>query len=417
MAVRRLLIVNDALADLAGHYYEHDQAIREMHLPLGISTTILANAKFTSDSEADRNIAPLFVRSWMRGDCRSSGRFSFALELLKHNLYIYSVVAAYLKGQYFDCMFVPNATIWDAFAYRALLLTHKPKRFARMVILLRFGMREFQDASAPVGRVRLLLWKILLNSFSQAQRKGVACLATDSARLAAEYEAATGVRPVIFPCPKVVTVERANPGSDPTRPYTFGCLGAARLEKGIDLLQTAAREMLAGHPEANVRFLIQWIEDVRRLDGSLLKKDEMLLGDRRVVFVDRPLSSKEYQEHLQEIDCMVLPYRREKYRSRISGVAVEAATSGISVVYTSDTWLSDFLDSYGAGIAFDDGDVQSLTKAMWAMYRNRNRFNEEAASKRHKALRENSPQRLMEGLWGYDPRNAESSAGVVARAF
>jgi glycosyltransferase involved in cell wall biosynthesis len=403
----KLLIVDDALADLAGHYYEHSQAIREMHIPLGISTTILANAKFTPESHLDRDIVPLFTRSWMRGDCRVFGRFSFASELLRHSFHIYSRVSSYMRGRYFDCVFISNATIWDGFAYRVLLLTHKRKCLSRIVLLLRYGIQEFQDASTAVGPARRFLWKVLLNSFSAAQQTGEACIATDSVRLAKEFEVVTGVRPVVFPCPKVVCVDRPETANDPTRPYTFASLGAARLEKGIDLLQAATKKILSRCPKINIRFVIQWIGDVRRQDGTLLIRDEILLSDQRVNFIDKALSRDEYRKCLEETDCLVLPYRREKYAARISGIAVEAATSGIPAIYTADTWLSEFLSTYGAGIAFDDGDVRSLSEAMEVMYFERERFNGKARTRRHLALHENSPERMIESLWGRNPQIAE----------
>ena len=100
---------------------------------------------------------------------------------------------------------------------------------------------------------------------------------------------------------------------------------------------------------------------------------------------------------------MVLPYRRALYHSQISGVAVEAACAGIPMIYTADTWLSDFVGEQGAGIAVADGDVKGLADAIRTMATNYPAYKALAVERSAIARARNSPEEFARVLWGAGP--------------
>jgi glycosyltransferase involved in cell wall biosynthesis len=124
------------------------------------------------------------------------------------------------------------------------------------------------------------------------------------------------------------------------------------------------------------------------------------LSDTRFILIDQPMDSETYEAVLADVDCMVLPYRRSSYHGRISGVAVEAATAGVPVIYTDDTWTADLIDSSGAGIAVQDEDVNGLSQALLDAYDRRAELTAEARARAVYAGRLHSLDTFLNCLWG-----------------
>ncbi len=57
---------------------------------------------------------------------------------------------------------------------------------------------------------------------------------------------------------------------------------------------------------------------------------------------------------LERADGIILPYRRETYFARISGVAVEAMLLSKPLFYTSDTWVGSIAEQFGVGTPMPD---------------------------------------------------------------
>ena len=113
----------------------------------------------------------------------------------------------------------------------------------------------------------------------------------------------------------------------------FSCLGPARFEKGIDLLQRAVKGLLARRSRADIHFVIQWNEDIRDASGAVYKPGIGSSNDCRVQFLTKPLSTAEYDREIALTDCMLLPYRRSSYFARISGVESRLQRRDIAHLY------------------------------------------------------------------------------------
>ena len=210
-----------------------------------------------------------------------------------------------------------------------------------------------------------------------------------------------GIRPVVFPSPRIALPVKLSEGrASGSGSYTFGCLGPARFEKGIDILQAAIARFLAAEPAADVRFLIQWNQDIVKAEGSIYRPDPVLEADQRVIFLRDEIDSERYTRLLAETDCMVLPYRREAYFARISGVAVEAVTAAVPVIYTKGTWMEDFILGVGAGLGVRSGDIDSLAAAISTAINQREQLAAQAVARSHQARNAHSADRFLDLLWG-----------------
>ena len=202
----------------------------------------------------------------------------------------------------------------------------------------------------------------------------------------------------------LATAPKALALDSPAKPVLVVAPGLARYEKGSDIMQAAIRLLLQKaetlkseklkegcsapkyrRPEIGdrglressnlvpssattggrtVKFVLQWPEDFDLPDGRRCAPDPDLLKDDRVKFSKDLLTGEAYWDFLQQADVIVLPYRSESYRARVSRVAIEAAILGKPMVYTKGTWISEVVAMVGAGVAIAEETPQSLAEAI-----------------------------------------------------
>jgi glycosyltransferase involved in cell wall biosynthesis len=271
-----------------------------------------------------------------------------------------------------------------------------------MVLLFRTNAGSYPPGSTtPVFKRSSIVLRTALQSFSEAIAARRVTLATDSSRLSLQYELLCGIAPEVFPSPRTAPFpDQPRPAKGPDDAIVFSCLGPARFEKGIDLLQEAIKRCIARGFSRPVRFVIQWNHPIRDANDDPYEPDPVLLADPRVEFITRPLDSAEYEAAIAATDCMVLPYRRDSYYARISGVAVEAATAGIPMLYTNDTWNADLVDQVGAGVGMDDGDVAGLAEGILRIVERYDHYHTAAMDRRLAAQHAHSAGAFLGKLWG-----------------
>jgi glycosyltransferase involved in cell wall biosynthesis len=399
---KRLLVAEEGLKSEVGHFFEYDRAVLEAHQLFGATTVIAAHAEVSTGIKASCGAVPVFQATNWDGiyNYPSSLRRQFGIIL--HNWRVWRDLNAHLRqSRPYDCVFAPTVTIYHLAGLRLLAATGLGRQFDRLVLLFRNSIGTYHGDGAPTqSGFKRAIWTWLLASFSKHIAAGRIGLTTDSARLADEYRLLTGAELKVLPHPNFTVRQTRSTPLSPDRPYVFGVLGPARFEKGIDLFQSAIHRFQTLRPEARARFVIQWNMPIYMEDGSELRPDPTLIGNPNVDLIDRPMTSAEYGEALTGLDCMVLPYRREAYAARISGVAVEALTAGIPVIYTANTWVADLVSDYGAGLEVPDGDIDALASAMAQSWDQRIELDELARSRAGSARDAQSPESFVTGLWG-----------------
>ncbi|MCA1661996.1 MAG: hypothetical protein LC648_07485 [Novosphingobium sp.] len=329
---RRLLIVEEALKDYVGHWYEYVRAVAELNRGAGVEVSVVAHAAVSEALRAELGAIPLFARTPWDGDYRRGGWLERKLGFLRHNALVFRTMRKFLRRSgRFDCVFAPTVVGHHVWGWR-LLWSLERKRIGRLVLLIRNNAGTYPEHRAeprfgPAAR----LFGLGLRSFAGAIAASRVTIATDSERLADEYLRLTGIRPEVFPSPRVAALPPPAP-RDPSAPLHFACLGPARFEKGIDVLQRGIALYLADPASPAARFTIQWPHPIAEAAGRPYPPDPALAAGGKVAFLTEPLASTAYDALLASVDCMVLPYRRSSYRARISGVAVEAVTAGVPVI-------------------------------------------------------------------------------------
>ena len=401
---KSLLLFDDGLASKDGHWFEIDKAIVGLHAQAGAVIAVVSGSTFAfADelAEAGATVLPRIEHSlWSGRMAGGSGlwhEFKGTVELAQH---FRDILVPILRERTFDCVLHPSAMLADLLAW-AMVPRKLRRQVGRVALLTRFGVGAYSATQPPAFARKLAVWRWLVGWLGPEFKTGRFVLLTDSGRLADEYAAIAGVRPAVVCSPRAIA-PLATPAE--RQPWlTFGTLGAARIDKGIHLLQAAIERLASDGTIGDVRFVIQWNRPVPNDDGSDYPRSPQLVANPQVRYIEEALSSAEYDRMFLGIDCMVLPYRRALYHSQISGVAVEAACAGIPMIYTADTWMSDFVEEQGAGIAVADGDVDGLAQAILAMAADYPAYKALAVERSAIARKRNSPAEFARVLWGAGP--------------
>ena len=123
-------------------------------------------------------------------------------------------------------------------------------------------------------------------------------------------------------------------------------LGDARTEKGYHWLPRLVEDAFAAKLPA--RFTLQSNYNVPGGEPAAVvarARLEAAAADRRVRLIPHALGSEEYRRLLFAADVVVIPYDRDHYYARSSGVFAEALAAGKPVVVPAGTWMAAELSS------------------------------------------------------------------------
>ena len=400
---KRMLVVEEALKNESGHWYEYVKSVADLNRLAGAETVVVTHVD--TDPAIRREIGANAVFPWTSWDnvYRHPQAWRRYLGIARHNIRVYRVMSRFVNEHGpFDILFAPTVAIHHVIGWRLLIARHGRRGIGQIILLFRNNAGSYADDSkTPVFKRSTNILKWVLQSFRPVIARGRARFATDSKKLAFEYNHLCGIKPEVFPSPRIAP---AAPSSPPLRasgaPVIFSCLGPARFEKGIDVMQAAIRIYLERYPTGQARFVIQWNDPIVDADGAPYQADTALRDNPRVELIEQTMSSAAYDAAVARTDCMLLPYRRASYFARISGVAVEAVTAGVPVIYTRDTWNEDLVIDLGAGIGVADNDVKGLVEAIATMVDDFDQFSADAVARADLARRSHSPMAFASIVWG-----------------
>jgi glycosyltransferase involved in cell wall biosynthesis len=402
LAGKRMLIVEEALRTESGHWFEYVRSVRELNRAAGAETVVVTHRDASPEVVAALDAHPIFPWTSWDNIYFSPSPWRRYLGIARHNWRVYRLMERFVRDHGpFDIVFAPTVVIHHVIGWR-LLMAAQARRIGRIVLLFRNNAGSYPaDSTVPVFKRSTNVLKWALRSFRPLIARRRARFVTDSAKLAFEYQSLCGIAPDVLPSPRIAPPPAL--GDDtraPDAPVVISCLGPARFEKGIDVMQDAIRLFLTEHPDAPVKFVIQWNEPIVDAEGRSYTPDPALVAESRVRIIDQPMTSQAYDAAVAATDCMLLPYQRASYFARISGVAVEAVTAGVPVIYTQDTWCEDLVREIGAGIGVPDGDASGFAAAIAEMVAHYPDFRARARARAEEARAAHSPRSFTDKLWG-----------------
>ena len=232
-------------------------------------------------------------------------------------------------------------------------------------------------------------------------RAGKVVLGTDSAPLSEHYQRLTGLPFHLLPMPYQIPFSPSLPAAV-DGPLRLLSPGEMRAEKGIDVLLAALADLHEPLAAGRLGFTFQTYLNPVHPDPVAVRARAGLLGLARqyapgtITLVDEPLASDAYHRLLARCDAVVLPYRRQSYALRSSGVLMESLALGKPIVTTAGTWLDLQRQAHGVGFGSPDGDAPGLADAVRRLLTDYPRLAQEAAARREAWRRFHNPENYLE---------------------
>jgi glycosyltransferase involved in cell wall biosynthesis len=310
-----------------------------------------------------------------------------------------------------DLIFVPTVLVHHLAGW-VPLMKWKLRVFPGRILLFFPNAPVYLDnngaariASDPTAKLFLFCIKALRNEVAG----GKVVLGAETEPMTKALTEATGVPFTYLPHPVELSAKHlpATRNSSPATsadPIVFGCYGAARYEKGSDILQRAIALALAKRPDMPARFVFQWMEDFADGKGGMVHLDCELEAHPKVQVIREHFSDGGYERQLAATDVMLLPYR-SPYRLRVSRVVIEGMILGIPLVVTRGTTLWDQASRYGCATACEEESAESVAEAILALFDEYEEASRRAKDCRIEVLRHFSVAEFRRRLLSPEPCN------------
>lgn len=383
------LIVEDALLNRRGHWFEYVGTFARELRALGDSVTILADRSAEAFVVEQLPAEPVLPASIWHRMIDGAGPLRRYLRVPTHAWATYRALKSYLnRNDKIDVIFVPTVLVHHLLGWTWLVkrvLKQKPCRvllfFPNTPVQLDGKTGEPSWQSSPTAK----LFCRLIQSVAEDAKRGRVILGVETQPMREALTHLTGVPFTYFPHPvkpqppgELATL-RIGPATD-RPPVVMASYGGARHEKGSDILVAAVEEFCRRQPDSRVRFILQSVEGDKKLW-------ERLTDNPRVRLIPNYFGDGDYARHLRATNVLLLPYRRSSYALRVSRVVIEAMVQGIPVVTTRGTTLEDQAKDFGAACYGNDEDVESFVSAIQAMEQNLSGIAEQAEQQKVRACR------------------------------
>ncbi len=380
----RWLIVEDALRDRKGHWFEYLSTFARELRALGDEVTILADRAAEPFLREQLRVKPVLPASiWHRmGD--GAGPFRRYGRVPMHALATWRAVKTYLLGgEKFDVIFVPTVLVHHLLGWVWLIKGFKRTQ-GRVILFfpntpVQVNPQTNEPSWQPAPTAKLFCY--LIRSLRDEVKQGRVMLGVETHPMCETLTRLTGVPFQYFPHP--VHSEKTEGRSEgkavvrPPNPDTlvFGSYGSARHEKGSDVLVPAVMEYCRRYPASRAQFVLQSVDGDEKLWAQLKENPKVRL-------IPNYFQNGDYSRHLAQTDALLLPYRRSSYGLRVSRVVIEAMVHGIPVVATRGTTLEDQTKEFGAAVWCQDENVDSLVEAIHALEQDFSQLKEQAENRR-----------------------------------
>ncbi|MFC1532314.1 glycosyltransferase [Thermodesulfobacteriota bacterium] len=366
-----LFIIDPNISNQMGHYAEYAMAIYNSAQKQGYDVKILAHCTASKNDVQNLNAIPVFRFNIWHSFVKSP-RLSFIINTPIANWTFYQDLTTSLNltqsRKY--VVFMPT------FNHRHMLawswwLNHVPTSIdLQLVLLFRYSYYEVGRNRPWSFRVWWARIGIFFLRWAARRCRFHLRLAADSHRLAQEYRKLTSLPIEIFPIPHTTGIvnHKMSNLTAKQRPIRFVFLGDAREEKGFSLIAEAILELHKHNQLNGIEFILQcYISSEVHAAMKLPRQKLIDLCLPQIQLILEPLTRDSYNNIIDQADVVLLPYSRRIYYSRTSGPFAEALAAGKPVIVPRDTWMSDQVVQYGAGIMFKSYDFEDLIRAITAI--------------------------------------------------
>jgi len=382
-------LVDPSLKDFIGHHYEYDRAVIEGAEADGYEVVTLAHKQVISEIASRLKLRPAFACDIWAVPPGVDGADRNAVEAACNEQFYADLCAAIadLSLDRRSVVFGHMVTSRQLAAWARFALEHGGEDGPTIVLLLRYQPEHYMGPLAEKAFAQL----------QAAAAHGRLRLSSDSSRLAGQLQRLTTLPVETWPLPH--TTELHDTSSDApweTAPLRVVSLGNARDEKGIVELLNAVRIVEAAGQAHRFEFVFQVNDANPDIAAAVAAFAAEPHPGTTLLFSS--LSTDAYFDLLKSADVVALPYWRDVYVARTSGVFLEAVAGGKPVICTADTWMSDQLALAGAGVLVPDRDDCALAMALIEMAATYPELSKRARATQARWLQIHNPSSFMRAL-------------------
>jgi glycosyltransferase involved in cell wall biosynthesis len=381
-------LVDPSLKDFIGHHYEYDRAVVEGAEDGGYEVVCLAHRDVIPDVVAQLPLRPAFMCDiWAAPEGVDRSNVA-AVEQAANDQFYDDLKAATadikLDGE--AIVFGHMVTSRQLLGWARFVEEHAGENGPTVVLLLRYQPEHYMGPLAEKAFAML----------QTAARGGKLRLSSDSSRLADQLQRLTTLPIETWPLPHTTELGGKALRRRKKKTLRVVSLGNARDEKGILELLNSVRILEAMGQAARFEFVFQ----VNDANPDVAAPIAAFAAERhpQTKLLTESLSTEDYFELLKSADVVALPYWRDIYVARTSGVFLEAVAAGKPVICTFDTWMSDQLALAGAGILVKDRDETDLAVALVEMADRYEELYKTAQETRGRWLELHNPNSFMRAL-------------------
>ena len=246
-----------------------------------------------------------------------------------------------------DSVLVATASELEALGLARAIAAARPPRGVGWHVQFHFPILRGFAADFPRQEPRLAAARDALRAAATAASPHAITYHATTAELAAEYERLVSGPVHVLPYPTQAPTPASRPLQGPLR---IACLGDARPEKHSECLAAVVAEIAADPAmSGRVRFAVQ----TNRGYPATSRKSEHVAVTRTLAalagaaaagapldLLPGPLDAETYARELAAADVLLLPYDQGRYRSRCSGVVLEALAAGAVPIVTGGGWMA-----------------------------------------------------------------------------
>ncbi len=360
---QRVILIDTGCQGLYGHHVPANALIMEQCLKTNTKIKILVNSTCPEGIADQLNADPILSPSTY-------------LPLPKERVAALSMVQTSNEDTFRQLLFqgprlesgdqviLHTASFWHLLGiYKWWKLFHDVD--VRFSIVFRFPPLGSFDTTGLNDSTKSALLEFCAEVMSLWNQHQAVAFFSDSHELMGTYRGQLGadIQPICMPLHSGYAAETHHKNSGPAPATRFIFPGAARKEKGIELLADLIPRYLETKPETE--FVIQSLQGAPGEAAEKLDAFSTSLYPRNVQIVGKPLFGKDYFDFLTSASAVLLPYNQVHYGSKTSQIFYESLIAARPVIVTRNTSMAEQLPKFSPeSILQAEGTVDGFINAL-----------------------------------------------------
>ncbi len=357
---RNFILIDHSIEESTGHYLEYARRVLGAAKSLGYRTILGINVRgeevscpaadvidkaFSRTFWENQEISRLsLVVNYLRKSKKIAGNQDF-FKKYAEELRIFFIRVGAKTG---DVVFVPTL---GGIELIGIALYSATKSAISLDWHLLFRRDLCTQGSYLTSKARVNHFRTLkcFSEFNEHFTKGQVAFYTDTDELTSRYSRGVNKLFTTLPIPisLSLTIKKRSSGS----PLIVSYLGDVREEKGIHLLpKLIANIRSKGFDEQDVQFRVQTNLPLTAVSSRAIRAKNQLtkLDGKGLQLLNGPFSSEAYNQLVSSSDIILIPYCKDSYQARSSGIFAEALAAGVPTIYPRGTWMAKTNTSCGS---------------------------------------------------------------------